>query len=160
MAPFSRNLSAIHWQTKPMVTCHFLYYLVCIAKIYSNLPAMWLTYCRGEHSQARMTAMLSALSADPAPISSSSHFYPAALNQREREEKKKKRGVILRMEMATLKEALENGPSPSVVSLETGASKELCASTAKDTNDPMTLGKGCWSVNLALDDPSYVGQNE
>lgn len=63
------------------------------------------------------------------------------------------------MEMATLKEALENGLSPSVVSLETGASKELCA-TAKDTNDPMTLGKGCWSVNLALEDPSYVGQNE
>lgn len=64
------------------------------------------------------------------------------------------------MEMATLKEAPESGPSPSVVPLETGASKELRAATAKDTNDPMTLGKGCWSVNLTLDDPSYVGQNE
>lgn len=64
------------------------------------------------------------------------------------------------MEMATLKEALENGPPPSVLPLETGASKELCAATAKDTNDPMTLGTACWSVNLALDDPSYVGQNE
>lgn len=64
------------------------------------------------------------------------------------------------MEMATLKRALENGPSPSVVSLEMGASKELGAATAKDTNDPMTLGKEYWSVNLAPDDPSYVGQNE
>lgn len=64
------------------------------------------------------------------------------------------------MVIATLKEAPENGPSPSVVPLETGASEELCAATAKDTNDPMTLGKGCWSVNLTPDDPSYVGQNE
>jgi len=72
----------------------------------------------------------------------------------------KKRGVILRMEMVTLKEAVENGPPPSVVSLETGASKELCTATAKDTNDPMMPGKGCWSVNLARDDPSYVGQSE
>lgn len=79
---------------------------------------------------------------------------------RERAKKMKKRGVILRMEMATLKQTQENGPFPSEVSLEMGASKELCAATAKDTNDPMTLGKECWSVNLALDDPSYVGQNE
>lgn len=106
----------------------------------------------------------------PLQFPSSSHFYTTALNRRERErdrqeegrktKKKKKERVILRMEMATLKEALENGPSPTVVSLETRASKELRAATAKDTNDPMTLGKGCWSVNLALDDPSYVGQNE
>lgn len=72
-----------------------------------------------------MTATASTLSADPAPISSSSNFYMAALNHREEEEKKKKRGVILRMEIATLKEALENGPPPSAVSLETGASKVL-----------------------------------
>lgn len=107
----------------------------------------------------------------PLQFPSSSHFYTTALNRRERErdrqeegrktkKKKKEERVILRMEMATLKEALENGPSPTVVSLETRASKELRAATAKDTNDPMTLGKGCWSVNLALDDPSYVGQNE
>lgn len=107
----------------------------------------------------------------PLQFPSSSHFYTTALNRRERErdrqeegrktkKKKKEKRVILRMEMATLKEALENGPSPTVVSLETRASKELRAATAKDTNDPMTLGKGCWSVNLALDDPSYVGQNE
>lgn len=119
-----------------------------------------------------MTAAPSTLGADPAPISSSSHFCTAALNQRERESErkggrggeeeneKKKKGVILQMEMATLKEVLENGPPPSVVSLDAGASKELCTATAKDTNDPMTLGKGCWSVNLALDNPSYVGQNE
>lgn len=107
----------------------------------------------------------------PLQFPSSSHFYTTALNRRERErdrqeegrktkKKKKEERVILQMEMATLKEALENGPSPTVVSLETRASKELRAATAKDTNDPMTLGKGCWSVNLALDDPSYVGQNE
>lgn len=47
---------------------------------------MWLIYCRGDHSQVRMTAMLSTLSPDLAPISSSSHFYMAALNQRESEE--------------------------------------------------------------------------
>lgn len=89
MAALSLHLSAIYCQTKPMVSCHFLYYLTClqsprIVKIYSNLPAMWLTYCRGEHSPARMTAALSTHSADPAPISFSSHFYTAALNQRAR----------------------------------------------------------------------------
>lgn len=31
---------------------------------------------------------------------------------------------------------------------------------AEDTNDPMTPAKGCWSVNLAPDDPFYVGQRE
>lgn len=81
-----------------------------------------------------MTATASTLSADPAPISSSSNFYMAALNHRE-EEEKKKRGVILRMEIATLKEALENGPPPS-------ADRGIKSSTAMDANDPMTLGKG------------------
>lgn len=70
-----------------------------------------------------MTETASTLSTDPAPISSSSNFYMAALNQRK--EEKKKGGVILSMEIATLKEALENGLPPSVVSLETGASKVL-----------------------------------
>ncbi|KAF3703811.1 hypothetical protein EXN66_Car019499 [Channa argus] len=86
------------------------------------------------------------LSPDPAPISSSISFLHGCTQperEREREQMKKKRGVILRMEMATLKRALENGPSPNVVSPEMGASKELCAATAKDTNDPMTLGKEC-----------------
>lgn len=81
-----------------------------------------------------MTATASTLSADPAPISSSSNFYMAALNHRE-EEEKKKRGVILRMEIATLKEALENGPPPS-------ADRGIKSATAMDDNDPMTLGKG------------------
>lgn len=71
--------------------------------------------------------------------------------------------------METLKEALENGPAPpshshSVVPRETlgrgGASIELGAATAKDTNDPTAPGKGCWSVNPTPDDPSYVGHDE
>lgn len=41
-----------------------------------------------------------------------------------------------------------------------GASKELGAATAKDTNDPTAPGKGCWSVNPTPDDPSYVGHDE
>lgn len=52
----------------------------------------------------------------------------------------------------------------SVVSREMvvmgGASKELGAATAKDTNDPTAPGKGCWSVNPTPDDPSYVGHDE
>lgn len=154
------------------------YYLACrrsprVVKIYSNLPCgcgsliVEVNIPRRDDSERRST-----LGADPAPISFLVSFLhdgtqPERERERDRQEegrktkkKKKEERVILRMEMATLKEALENGPSPTVVSLETRASKELRAATAKDTNDPMTLGKGCWSVNLALDDPSYVGQNE
>lgn len=85
-----------------------------------------------------MTATASTLSADPAPISSSSNFYMAALNHRE-EEEKKKRGVILRMEIATLKEALENGPPPQC---SFTGDRGIKSATAMDANDSMTLGKG------------------
>lgn len=37
---------------------------------------------------------------------------------------------------------------------------EPCAATAEAANDPRMVGKGCWSVNLTLGDPSYVGQDE
>lgn len=142
-----------------MVTCHFLYYLVCqqspsIVQIYSDLPAVWLSYCRGERSQKEMTAAAWAPGADPAPISSSSHFYTTALNQigREEERASERQGeesdtvVILRMEMATLKEALENGPSPSAAPSQAGASKERRAAPAKDTNDPMTPGRAAGAL--------------
>lgn len=106
--------------------------------------------------------------ADPAPVSSSSHFYDCTqpnweggrARASERQGEERDAVVVLRMEMATLKEALENGPSPSAAPSQAGASKERRATAAKDTNDPMTPGKGCWSVNLTLHEPSYVGQSE
>lgn len=151
------------------------YYLACrrsprVVKIYSNLPCgcgsliVEVNIPRRDDSEHRST-----LGGDPAPISFLVSFlHDGTQPERERDRRRggrqrrlrRRRGESSSMEMATLKEALENGPSPTVVSLESRASKELRAATAKDTNDPMTLGKGCWSVNLAPDDPSYVGQNE
>lgn len=132
----------------PALLKYILIFLRCGSFIVEMIIPRWGWQQRRRHSA------LTPLQFPPHLISTWLH------STRERVGKMKKRGVILQMEMATVKQALENGPSPSEVSLEMGASKELCAATAKDTNDPMTLGKECWSVNLALDDPSYVGQNE
>lgn len=52
-------------------------------------------------------------------------------------------------------------PHPHSGSSRQGSIKRaLCCSTAEDANDPGMVGKGCRSANLALADPSYVGQDE
>lgn len=175
MAPLSLHLSVIHYQTKPMLPCHFLYYLVAngVPTLLKYIPIylrcgsliVEVNIPRWGWQRRRRHSALTPLQFPPRHISAQLHSTREREKVREgegggEEENEKKKGVILQMEMATLKEVLENGPPPSVVSLDAGASKELCTATAKDTNDPMTLGKGCWSVNLALDNPSYVGQNE
>lgn len=166
MAPIPRHLSAIYCQTKPAVSCHLLNQIVCrwspsFVKIYCNLPAVWLTYCLGEDSQARMTATLSMRGA-LTPLQFSSDLISTRLHSttKRRERKEQQRESSSEWKWPLRKRTWKNGPALSVVSLETGASEELHAATANDTNDPMTAGKRCWSVNLALDNQFYVGQSE